>query len=112
MRLEAAHAGFRQVMRHEENACGTSLLRGPRHFNGHARAVASTGYDRRMAAAGLDSNANRLGMLRQGQGEDLAGAARREQARRSIGQQPLEACAITGRVQIAIVIEVGQRERH
>jgi len=111
VRGQAFLAGFGEVVRQQQDAVRAGLLGGLGALDGEARGAAGARDDRHHAAAGVDRGLDDAGVLVAGQREELARAAGREQRARAVGSQPFEALLVALLVEVAVAVEVGQRER-
>ncbi len=107
---QAFLAGFGQVVRQQQDAVGTGLLGRLRALDGKARGAARARDDRHLAAAGVHRGLDDAGVLVSGEREELARAARGEQRGGAVGGQPLQALGVGPGVEVAVGVEVGQRE--
>ncbi|MNO99935.1 hypothetical protein D3C76_917180 [compost metagenome] len=108
---DAVLAGFGQVVRQQQQALGTQALGFLRVFDGLAGGATDTGEDRYRSGAGVDRGLDHLAVFAGGQGEEFTGTASGEQRAGAVGGQPLKALDVASRVEVALGIEVGDRER-
>ncbi len=110
MRDDAGLFGHHQVVRQHQDTRRSGLLGAPGQVDRHARAIAHAGQHRHIGRAVVDRGADHRVILVIADREELARAARREQPRRPVGRQPLQALGIAGSVELAIDAEIGDRK--
>ncbi|MNP32820.1 hypothetical protein D3C76_1260240 [compost metagenome] len=104
-------AGFGQVVRQQQQALGTQALGFLRVFDGLAGGATDAGEDGDRLGAGVDGGLDHLAVFAGSQGEELTGAASGEQGAGAVRGQPFQALDVASRVEVALGVEVGDRER-
>ncbi|MNO43099.1 hypothetical protein D3C76_333120 [compost metagenome] len=107
---DAVLAGFGEVVGQQQQALGAQAFGFLGIFDGLAGGTADTGEDRHAAGAGIDGGLDHLAVLAGGQGEELTGTAGGEQGTGAVGGQPFQAFDVAGAMEIALGIEIGDRE--
>ncbi len=70
-----------------------------------------TGENRDLARAGIDGGLDDIRIFLGGQRKELAGAAGSEECRCAIRRQPFQPLDVPGAVEVALRVEIGDRER-
>ncbi|MOA19600.1 hypothetical protein D3C78_1399950 [compost metagenome] len=107
----AVLAGFGQVVRQQQQAFGAQTLGFLCVFDSLAGRTADTGQDWHAGGAGVDRSLDDFRIFAGRQREELTGAARGEQRRGAVWGQPFETLDITRAIEVALSIEIGDRER-
>ncbi len=107
----AVLAGFGEVVRQQQQALGAQALGFLSIFDGLAGRAADAGENRYAARAGVYSGFHYFRVFAGRQREELTGTAGGEQRRRAVGCQPLQALDVTSAMEVALGIEIGNRER-
>lgn len=107
----AVLAGFGQVVWQQQQAFGTQALGFLSVFDGLTGCTAYTGQNRHAGGAGINGSLDDFGVFAGCQGEELTCTAGSEQSACAIRGQPLEAFDVARAMEIALSIEIGNRER-
>ena len=110
VRGDAFLVGLGEVMRQEQDALGAEALSFLRVLDGHARRAARAGEDRDESVAGVDRGLDDGGVFLGFEREELTRAARGEERGGAVGREPLQALGVAGGVEVAVGLEVGDRE--
>ncbi|MCY1179474.1 hypothetical protein D9M73_198780 [compost metagenome] len=97
-------------MRQQQQAFGTQALGFLGVFDGLAGRTTDASQDRYRGCAGIDSGLDHLAVFAGSQGEELTGAAGGEQGAGAVGGEPFQALDVAGAVEVALGVEVGDRE--
>ena len=110
MRGDAFLVGLGEVVRQEQDAFGPEAFGFLRVLDGHARRAAGAGEDRDEPVAGVDRGLDDGGVFLGLQGEELTRTARGEERGGAVGREPPQALGVAGGVEVAVGLEVGDRE--
>ena len=97
-------------MRQQQDAFGAEALGFLRVLDGHAGRTTGAGEDRDEAVAGVDRGLDDVRIFLGLQGEEFTRAARGEERGGSVRSEPLQALGVAGGVEVAVRLEVGDRE--
>ena len=97
-------------MGEEQDALGAEAFGFLGVLDGHARGSAGSGEDRHEAVAGVDRGLDHGRVFLGFQGEEFTGAAGGEERGGAVGSQPLQSLRVARGVEVAVSLEVGDRE--
>ncbi|MNI38162.1 hypothetical protein D3C73_922930 [compost metagenome] len=107
----AVLASFSQVVRQQQQALGAQALGFLCVFNGLTGRTAHAGQDWHAGGASVDRRLDDFRIFAGRQREELTGAACGEQSRGAVWGQPFQTLDVTRAVEVALCIEIGNRER-
>ncbi|MND99276.1 hypothetical protein D3C80_916580 [compost metagenome] len=107
----AVLAGFGQVVRQQQQTFGAQTLGFLCVFDSLAGRTADTGQDWHAGGASVDRSLDDFRIFAGRQREELTGAACGEQSRGAVWGQPFQALDVTRAIEVALSIEIGNRER-
>ncbi|MNP01421.1 hypothetical protein D3C76_932350 [compost metagenome] len=107
----AVLAGFGQVVRQQQQAFGAQTLGFLGVFDGLTGRTADAGQDWHAGGASVDGSLDDFRVFTGRQREKLTGTACGEQSRGAVWGQPFKTLDVTSAIEIALGIEIGDRER-
>jgi hypothetical protein len=110
VRGDAFLVGLGEVMGQKQDALGAEALGFLCVLDGHARRATGAGEDRDESVAGIDRGLDDGGVFLGFEGKELTRAARGEERGGAVRSQPLQALGVARGVEIAVGLEVGDRE--
>ena len=107
----AIGGAFGQVGRHQQNAVTACFFCGFAEADGIGNAAPGTGDNGYTTGHGIDGNLDDLAVLIQRQGEEFTGTTRDEHRRYAVADKPLDTLTVGVRIELALVVQIGDGER-